>query len=371
MKTIFLSHSGQNRDVAYAIYNILNQYIEDKKLKKEYKIFFSPESLKRVKENSQDWKQAIMDNIKKASTILVLWTPQSLSNRWVNYEMGMAMAYHKTAEIVQPYNPNFDLRKEFIAIGTNGIDYNLIIPGQEVISIEDEDNISLILSLVFNQREKVINKWINNNHRLMGENAPDRKLMQLFTKRCIYFVGSEQPNWSGTDKEHAKKFVCELSSKLLSANFKLASYPSVDYIGAEVAKTAFEQQEDYEISGLYMFDETVGELAHKWAGKTEAWQETMNQFRAVYLKNKHCMVILGGGKNTRNEYLVAIQQGVQVFPIPCFDGFSKALFDEQLSSNGYENFEHPCVNCTRKRTDYWRCDKIESFVERFKKYKVL
>lgn len=355
MKTIFLSHSRHDRDVANALYNLLKQFIADSNLSSYYDVFYSPESLQED-ENSQDWKKAIVRNLRSCEIVVVLWSPHSLNSSWVNYEIGMANAGHK----------------KIIATGINGIDYKKFIYDQQVISIENIDNILRVLKNIFANEKISINEWMKKISEAEGNNSPVQKLLSKITSKCIYFVGSKQSKWCIRDNRQAEKFVRELSEELLKVKYKLASYPTVPYIGEVVANTCRDYKKSYEISGLYKFDETVGKLAKKWSGKKEDWQEIMDRFRRVYLENKHCMIIIGGGENTENEYNVACKcKNLQIFPIPCFGGFAEKLFNELLVTTDLKDFGHPCINCSRKRGHDWKCKKIQEFVQRFREYRIL
>lgn len=364
-KIIFLSHSGKDKRISDALYNLMNEYMEAHGLEDEYEIFYSPKSLIRKNYNRRDWRKAIIDNVKKSHSVVVLWTPNSINNRWVNYEIGMATAFNEKANKKAPN------KKEIIALGIRGIDYNIMIPGQQVISIENEENIIIVLHLMFARDEKSIKNWVELIAEQKKEESPIKKLLNVLTQKCIYFVGSKQKEWTRKDRKHSEQFVRELSKALIKGKYRLSSYPTVEHIGKIVAQTAMKHQADYEISGLYMFDETVGQLAQKWGGDVESWNRTMERFRKIYLDNKHCMVIIGGGENTENEYKVAVQQGVQVFPIPCFGGFGKRLFESLIKDKSYLEFRHPCINCNHIRNKDWECEKIDDFVLRFKDYSII
>ncbi len=355
MKTIFLSHSRHDRNVVNALHNLLKQFIANNNLSSRYDIFYSQESLSDDK-NSQDWKKAIVDNLRSCDLVVVLWSPHSLNSSWVNYEIGMAHAGNK----------------KIIATGINGIDYGKYIYNQQVISIENVDNILRVLNNIFVDEKIDVNKWMKKISEKEGDNSPVQKLLREFNNRCIYFVGSKQRNWGRRDKRHSEKFVRELSEGLLKAKYKLASYPTVPYIGEVVANTCSDYKNSYEISGFYKFDNKVCKLATKWTGKKEDWEEIMDRFRDVYLENKHCMIIIGGGENTEKEYNVARKRrNLQIFPIPCFGGFAEKLFNELLVTTNLKDFGHPCINCSRKRERDWKCKKIQEFVQRFKEYRIL
>lgn len=348
MKTIFLSHSTKDKKLAEAIFKLLNRFIHENNLGFEYKVFYSPKSLKEEDDNRADWRAALPNAIEKSSTIIVLWTPNSMNNRWVNYEIGIATA----------------MKKNIVAVGVKGLNYDNIIPNQvQVLCLEDKYDIKLMLKHTFKypEEDQTVEDWVssaNVDYAIEG-------IVREARRKCIYFVGSRQKEWESSVEKEAEKFVEELSKKLLKRGFKLASYPGVKHVGMTVAKTSLEFLDSYEIAGLYKFDETVGKLAKKWHGDIPAWNKTMERFRDAYLDNKHCMVIIGGGENTENEYKVAQSKGIQVFPIPCFGGFGEKLFKRLYKEYTTQNFRHPCLGCNN-------CDKrrdcIDEFLVRFESY---
>ncbi len=112
MKTIFLSHSTKDEALADALYTLLCTFIEDMHL--DYNVFYSPENLMDFKKHSPKWKDEIVNSVKSCDKFIVLWTPNSVENRWVNYEIGIAKA----------------MNKNLYAIGVNGINFNHIIPNE-------------------------------------------------------------------------------------------------------------------------------------------------------------------------------------------------------------------------------------------------
>lgn len=348
MRTIFLSHSTKDKKLVDTIFKLLNRFIHENNLGNKYKVFYSPRSLKEEDDNRADWRAALPNAIKKSSIIIVLWTPNSMNNRWVNYEIGIATA----------------MKKNIVAVGVKGLNYENIIPNQvQVLCLEDKYDIKLMLKHTFKYpaEDQTVEDWAASSN---VDCAIDGIIREA-RRKCIYFVGSKQKEWETSVENEVEEFVEKLSKNLLKRGFKLASYPGVKHVGMTVAKTSLRFLDSYEIAGLYRFDETVGKLAKKWHGDMTAWNKTMERFRDVYLDNKHCMVIIGGGENTENEYKVAQSKRVQVFPIPCFGGFGKKLFERLSNEYTTRNFQHPCLGCNNRNR--WP-DCIDDFLTRFESY---
>lgn len=349
MKTIFLSHSSKDSQLTQAIYQLIKRFISDNNLKSTYKVFYSERSLKEENENRKDWKVAIPKEISDSSSVLVLWTNNSMNNRWVNYEIGIATA----------------MNKNIVAIGIKGLNYDNIIPNHiQVLCLENKADIKLMIkhTFGFSAQDQTVDNWASSDN---NDNAIDA-LIREAKRKCIYFVGSKQKEWNKQTEDKVEAFTEKLSKKLLERGFKLASYPAVKHVGMTVAKASLKVLDSYEIAGLYRFDETVGKLAKKWHGDIIAWNKTMERFRDAYLDNKHCMVIIGGGENTENEYKVAQSKNIQVFPIPCFGGFGKKLFNRLSYEYTTQNFDHPCLNCNNCECGD---DCIDNFLRRFETYR--
>lgn len=347
-KTIFLSHSSKDEALAKSIFDLLNRFINENRLSSLYEVFYSPRSLKEEDDNRIDWKVALPNAIEKSSVVIVLWTNNSINNRWVNYEIGIATA----------------MKKNIVAVGIKGLNYDNIIPNQvQVLCMENKEDIKLMLKHTFrySKTDQTVEVWSSS----INVNSAIDSLIRETKRKCVYFVGSKQNNWNKETENMVEKFVEELSNKLLREGFKLASYPAVKHVGMTVAKTSLKFLDSYEIAGLYKFDETVGKLANKWHGDIVAWNKTMERFRDFYLDNKHCMVIIGGGENTENEYKVAQSKGIQIFPIPCFGGFGEILFRRLSKEYVRQNYNHPCLGCNNQNK---QCDCINNFLTRFETY---
>lgn len=175
MKTIFLSHSTKDKKLAEAIFKLLNRFIRENNLGFEYKVFYSPKSLKEEDDNRADWRAALPNAIEKSSTIIVLWTPNSMNNRWVNYEIGIATA----------------MKKNIVAVGVKGLNYDNIIPNQvQVLCLEDKYDIKLMLKHTFKypEEDQTMEDWVssaNVDYAIEG-------IVREARRKCIYFVGSRK-----------------------------------------------------------------------------------------------------------------------------------------------------------------------------------
>ncbi|MCD8032151.1 MAG: toll/interleukin-1 receptor domain-containing protein [Bacteroides sp.] len=94
MDKIFISHATKDRPLASDLQNLLLTFITENKLENKYEIFYAPETLKN-KPGSLEWKQSLKTNMEDSTYCLVLLTPNSIENRWVNYELGLASASKK------------------------------------------------------------------------------------------------------------------------------------------------------------------------------------------------------------------------------------------------------------------------------------
>ncbi|MCD8032150.1 MAG: hypothetical protein LUF85_15340 [Bacteroides sp.] len=260
--------------------------------------------------------------------------------------------------------------KKIIPVGVEGLDINMVIVNEmQVYPLNEYESLTSVMRMIFEKENKLLTYWIPKNSTLIND-------INFSTKeKCIYFVGSK-PTHMATDglwEEKVHFFVQELVNKLLKQDFKLASFPSVDHIGKLVAKQALQQGESkYEIAGLYKFDTKTKKFQDlKKLNINNAWEKTIEKFRRFYLENKDCMIIIGGGENTKKEYEVAKTiNTIQVFPIPCFGGFGKELYEKLKHKGSFRNFTHPCHQCTPE-PDRKACPYIESFVSRFKKYQLI
>lgn len=338
-KTIFLSHSTKDNILANALYTLFYTFIKDNDL--EYDIFYAPESLTDFDKYSRKWKDGITTAVKNCSVFVVLWTPNSIENRWVNYEVGIAQATGKT----------------IISIGVNGINFNLIIPNEiQILFLNSPKNIKRVLSNLFKIRMSLISSWATKDGYELIENVSN-----LSRTQCVFFAGSIQEG----NSDELEKFVTQLSDKLLNAGFKLASYPTVPHIGEIVAQRAIDcDVNKYEIAGLYKFDDDISLFTNKWGGNLNDWNATIDSFREIYLQNKDCMIIIGGGKYTKSEYKVARHiTKLQIFPIPCFGGTGKEIYEKISQQEWFSMFKHPCANCNMIREN-GECPHLNEFVKR-------
>ena len=352
-KIIFLSHSSKDEVLAKALYSLMRKFIVDNPMLREYQVFYSPESLKELRRESSEWKKSITEAMKNCESCVALVTPNSIGNRWVNYELGMATGNDKL----------------IVPVGVSGIDYNMVIINEkQILSLDNPDNINHLLELVF---PKISNERVDEWAVCPRIAEKIENIKKLAVERCVYLVGSKpSENGEAWSDDKVRDFVMTLSSSLLENDFRLASFPAVEHIGKLVAKCAMDvKPEKYEIAGLYKFDRETEELSKDNMLGRIMWEKTLNEFRKVYLKGKDCMVIIGGGEHTRDEYNVAKDMtGLQIFPIPCFGGFGEQLFNELCRKGNYEGFKHPCYACSRANAK--GCPKMSEFIERFGKFEM-
>ncbi len=354
-KTIFLSHSTKDEALADALHTLLKSFINRFNL--DFDVFYSPNSLKKFEKYSDEWKKEIEKAVKECDKFLLLWTPNSIQNRWVNYELGMAKA---TGKVIH-------------ATGTSGIDYNLIIPYEkQVLCIDDTGNdIESLLVLLFGINDRnAISKWLNTTVEHLFS-----MLKYHAQSKCVFISGSKPKrnriNDSLWNSDDVKLFVEDLTCRLVEKGFRLASYPTVPYVGSIVAKYVLNKAPNrYEIAGLYKFDDDIDSYATKNDIDTNEWNNLLASFRKLYLENKDCIVIIGGGRYTRNEYNVAKnQKKPQIFPIPCFGGAGKEIYEDMKLEKEFKERRHPCdvSKCEGKRIN-GKCPHIDEFVKRFEEH---
>lgn len=357
MATIFLSHSTEDIVLANSIYTLITHYIESTdKLSGEYNVFYSPISLLQFEHGSDNWKIGIQKAIEGCSCCIFLLTPNSIENRWVNYELGLATANGK----------------KIIPIGPHGLNFKLVIRNEiQLLEISNYSGIIRILQRIFND---ILNVDVRPNS--WGTHPENKSLFndiiyQSHTK-TIYFVGSISENTTATEVKRIEEFITTLSQRLLENKCHLASYPSVPYIGKTVAKCALNYDcECYEIAGLYKFDNMTDYALRELNINNAVLDNLLTSLRKSYLKGKDCMVIVGGKDNTEHEYDVARKiKNLQIFPIPCFGGYAQKLFNKLKMTADFISFDHPCANCTGWTSQY-SCPNIERFVVRFQEYKKL
>lgn len=355
MKKIFISYSEKDHYLVEYIYDILINFINDNKLSKEYEIFYARKKLTEDAGSSQ-WKTKIRNNMKESSYCLVVFTPNSVVSRWVNYELGLATASKNM--------------KKIIPLSTKGIDFNLVINNEiQLIDIGENEGLIAAMEGIFENKNRIIQNWAKNNR------AKLEKISRNAKQKNVYFVGSEPLEEKGKEnskwKSNVQYFVRNLATSLLKLNFKLASFPSVDHIGKLVATCALEKGSDYyEIAGLYEFDKQITEFHIKEKINPSTWNKTLENFREIYLSDKDNMIIIGGGDNTRNEHAVAEKNlKIQIFPIPCFGGFGQELYEKMRMSDEFDQLEHPCRKCYGVREN-GPCPHVADIAKRLNKYKM-
>lgn len=354
MTQIFLSHSTKDKPLANALHSLFMQFIIETGLYNEFQIFYSPVNLVDSKEYSDNWKEGIKTAMSNSKKVIILWTPNSVENRWVNYELGLATAQNKP----------------IVAVGVKGIDFNLVIPDHVQMNFLDSfATIKKVLNKMFDVKDSIIAEWASDSGRKLIANVNE-----LARPKCVYFVGSEQKKDKSWNINEVELFIRELSMELLRAGFRLASFPSVPHVGEIVATCALaEQPSKYEIAGLYKFDKATQLILKSRNIDLQSWNSTIEAFREIYLKNKDCMIIIGGGSNTRKEYEVAKKdRNRQIFPIPCFGGVANEIFNYMESNINYKNYyRHPCSRCDKTRNESGCCPHIRDFVKRLNEYIVI
>lgn len=351
-KTIFLSHSSKDEELAKSLYNLLNLYIQDNKLQNKYDIFYSPISLNTFEKYSNDWKEKIKIAAKGCAKFVVLWTPNSIKNRWVNYELGIATANSKN--------------KEFWAVGIKGIDFGLIIPSLiQTVYLDSSALIKNFLSGILKVSIDNVNDWSSANINIIN------RIITIAETKCVFISGSkhDSPKWSS---KRVHDFIQRLSLGLYECGFKLASYPLVPEVGEVVAKCIVPKDANkYEIAGLYKFDDDRENFLQICGCNVnlENWAKTLSKFRQIYLQGKNYLVIVGGGTYTEIEYYEAKKRDdIEIFPIPCFGGKGQELYELMKADNSLSKLKHPCTKCYGKKTSDGPCLYINEFVKRFQKH---
>lgn len=356
-KQIFFSHAIIDKAISSAIYKLLQKFIVDFNLNETFRIFYSPVDLNQMTTKDQSWPEEINKAMKSSSSCLVLVTPSSINNRWVNYELGLAKAYGKS----------------IMPIGIYGIQYNQFIHSEkQVKSLEQKNNYSSLLNTLFNDdksiREMEIEDWLSS------ANISQRidEIVNRAKKRTVYIVGSKPENDECLSQfEYISDFLKSLCTSLLKNNCVICSYPSVEDVGKIVADCVIDQDPGkYEIAGLYKFDKDLKDFAKDSDVGMTKWHKILTKFRRLYLEGKDFMIIVGGSFSTKEEYDVALdKKSLQIIPIPCFGGFGKELFDKQSQNHEYEEFCHPCIGCNGLY--HGRCPRLEEFVNRMFIYRQL
>lgn len=355
MKTIFLSHSTKDEILAKSIYTLITQFIESsERLAGQYEVFYSPYSLQQFEHGSDNWKNGIYKAMQDCECCIFLLTPNSVENRWFNYEMGLATAADK----------------KIIPIGPHGLNFQLVIRNEiQLLELSNYAGIVRILQRIFND---YLNLRVHPNSWAA---KPDNKVLieeviYHAHVKTIYFVGSLPVDIEPSKAHLVKNYITNFANKLLENGYHLASYPSVPYIGETVAKCALNRGcEFYEIAGLYKFDDMTDNALNGLNINDDTLNKLLTSLREAYLEGKDCMVIVGGSDNTKHEYDVAIRKkNLQIFPIPCFGGFAKELFDNLKTTKTYRSFDHPCMYCSDNNID-GVCPHMQEFITRFQEYK--
>ncbi len=344
MAKIFISHSVKDQIIVEKLYELFSLFINDNNLDHEkYSIFYAAKGLKSIP-GSKSWKNDIINNMKNSTHCVVLFSRNSIENKWVNYELGLATAFEIT----------------IIPICVDGVkNYsNIILNEQQIIPISDYDNVYNVMSSLF--PKDIVNQWLVKRER----SELIRNLNTLAKERCVYIVGSKpkddnlKEDWENTTSEYIREF----ANKLLKTGFKLASFPSVQNVGAIVAECAVEYDiARYEIAGLYDFDRVINRANNLYNN----WNYIIEEFRNIYLQNKEYMIIVAGGENTEQEYKVAKKiKTLTIIPLPCFGGFGEKLYNNLKDEGKLNELNLPCNNCYNgKNTDPCKCKMIVDIVE--------
>lgn len=357
IKQIFFSHAIIDETISSAIYNLLQKFLDDFGLKETFKLFYSPVNLNQMTKKDQRWPEAIRNAMESSTCCLVLVTPSSINNKWVNYELGLAKAYGKPV----------------IPIGIYGIQYNQFIHSDtQVRSLEKKDNYPFLIATLFNDEgrigEREIENWLSKPN--ISQRIDD--IVYSAKKRTVYIVGSKPEKGVFVSKfKYVSDFLESICTSLLKNNCIICSYPSVEDVGKIVADCVIDKDPSkYEIAGLYKFDKDLKEFSKNSAVGMAKWDKILTKFRRLYLEGKDFMIIVGGSSSTKEEYNVALERkSLQIIPIPCFGGFGKELFDIQSQNHEYEEFCHPCLGCNG--LDRGRCPRIKEIIERLFIYKPL
>lgn len=356
MEKIFISHASKDCSLAGDLADLVQSFLMYREFDDRYKVFYAPRDL-NSKLGTTEWKKDIKKNMDESTYCLVLFTRNSVENRWVNYELGLASA-----------SPHM---KKIIPVCVSGIDFNLVIVNEiQTIKLYDLQSIPLILRTIFEEEKEAIARWSIE----WDVRALIKRIRYKAKEKCAYFVGScptdvaDKEKWA--DKAHS--FVNALAVSLLKEDFKLASFPAVEEIGKLVAQCALEKgASKYEIAGLYEFDKKTVEFQRSQGIHDTAWEETLEKFRRIYLENKDCMIIIGGNQNTRKEYEVARSMGkIRICPIPCLGGFGNELYEQWSGMKRRDEFDYPCCRC-KVQHDGKNCPYIEEFVDDLKSYEIV
>lgn len=351
---IFISHSTKDRIVARKFKYLFDKYSEHK-----YDVFLSSD-MERSQIEVKEWKLNLQKHLKKCDYFVVLESPNSLNSQWVQYEIGFATASLKN-------------KNNIIPIGIKGVSpEKSLLSDIDVRIVEKKDDLVNIMVQIFGGADNGPRSYCIQNKDFVDE------LLGLCKERCVYFVGSAPTETSDNkewkDKEHAKVFLEDLTKGLLNKDIKVSSFPTVEEVGKIVWDVAnlTHHTNLYEISGLYNFDKLLEK--EKDFDKQNTWREILRGFRRLYLKNKSSMVIIGGGIHTKEEYDVAHDEfkQIEIFPIPCFNGIGKELFDNAVKNDvKYKMFNHPCYGCDYEINGKKCCPRIDKFVKRLSQYKYI
>lgn len=338
---IFFCHPSQDRRKASLIVSFLKRIIHEA-LNNKYKIFYSPEDLKKDRK-SKAWRDGINRALRNSKCMIVYYTPNALKSKWMNYEIGAMASHSKT--LIPITTGDVDLSQVLINDGTA---VNIASGGSE--TLEDWvnriitelnpktkniiDNESITDESVDNPEKQDIKKWFSDtNNKVVID-----KFIEDIRTQTIYIIGSKPRKF---DSEWNNGLVSELSRGLLEREFILASSPSVKEVGFIVAKECLKTPSKYTIAGLHRFE---SDLIKKSGVSDGSIRDSIKDFRKRYLKGIDAVIVIGGKQNTLSEIEVAKEEGKQFFFIPCMGGIGANEYAERFTQNEIPK-EYPCFNC--------------------------
>lgn len=426
-RVIFISHSHLDNERAKSIKELLDCFIHSNvKLRERYDVYYAPHNLQSP-ENDR-WRRDILEAINNTVSFVVLYTANSLYSRWVNFEIGAAL------RIIEDRSGSAILGgPKFIPIGVERIDMDKALIQNESVkyisrlselgsNTEDKQRRTSLEANLYG--EKSIEKTENIQSAVGLSNGPSSedndvitilkeifydsfsvgldvegwcrenkdailKFRQHVAGSTAYIVGSKpKKKFSSKDEvwepKETERFVSALTKNLIDAHYSTASSPKVAAVGGAVAKATLDyssNMESYRILGLYRMEDAIPKGSSIDQHTYPFWQEAIRKHRAEYLKTIDCYIIIGGNANTKDEYNEAIKyKHIRIFPLPCFGGFGRQLFEHLLTlinkdhiESGMHNTElyYPCIKCNRKRiynneSDSFKC--IEQLVKSFDTY---
>src|SRR4030042_1247146 len=339
--TAFISHASE--DVAIV------KNIETLFEKMGHHVFYAPITLKE--KAGDEWIKQVINGMKNSTCIIPIYTRNSIRKPWVIYELGVADA--------------FGLPKYPAMVAEVSVD-EASTPGKQVQAFKlfDTDDLIDLFTNVVNLQENPSNNErmrdsikVRTTHLLRCDET--NEIIKLAKTRDVFIAGNvpvyiEKKGISKKEtimtesefQEKAKIFLPRLTRRLLEHGFSISSCPQVKRVGNVVTTEAIawitknQQPTDrYKIGGIYPIDNALRELDVDDRFK-EIWESQLLEFRKWYLEPQEWLLILGGNDGTKEEYSAARQLNVKVFPLRCFGGAGRALW------NTHEELQRPpCNGC--------------------------